>query len=580
MLRHADAALHPHPVELGLVRVPSRAPKPADAAAPPAAAGAPLGALHYAVFRFLWIATVISNVGSWMYNAAAGWLMTSLDPSPLIVSLVQVANSLPLFLLALPAGALADMLDKRRLILALEILTSIFSAVFALLVTRHAATPVLLLTFAFLVSALAALETPAWQAIVPLLVPQQALSSAVAVNSLGVNISRVIGPALGGVIILSLGIAAPFWLDAFSNLGVIAVIQWWCPPARPAHALPAERLAAAMRTGVRYARNSAPLRATLARSVGFFLFASAYWALLPVLARSQLHGGATLYGLLLAAIGAGAVGGAVLLPKARRRSGTDGVIVLGEIGTAAALMLFALATDAWLALFACLLAGVSWIAVLASLNVSAQVALPEWVRGRGLAAYVTVFFGTMTLGSALWGFAAQWLGMPPALAVAAVGALLAMLITRRYKLHSGPAADLTPSMHWPEPVLAGAVAEDAGPVLVTVEYHVAPENRQALLAALERLAHERRRDGAYFWEVFQDTAHPERILETFLVDSWLEHLRQHQRVTRADRMFEENVDRLAREAPRVTHYIAVSAGTPAAPPPVASAAAHGGHPRG
>ncbi len=556
------------------------AQKPPEAAAPTAAAGASWGALHYRVFRLLWIATVISNIGSWMYNAASGWLMTSLDPSPLIVSLVQVANSLPLFLLALPAGALADMLDKRRLILALEILASIFSAVFAFLVARHTVTPVLLLTFAFLVSALAALETPAWQAIVPLLVPQQSLSSAVAVNSLGVNISRVIGPALGGVIILGLGIAAPFWLDAVSNVGVVAVIWWWCPSARPAHALPAERLTAAIRTGVRYARNSAPLRATLVRSVGFFLFASAYWALLPVLARSQLHGGATLYGVLLAAIGAGAVGGALLLPRAKRRSGADGVIVLGEIGTAAALLLFALATDAPLALLACLLAGVSWIAVLASLNVSAQVALPEWVRGRGLAAYVTVFFGTMTAGSALWGLAAEWLGMPPALAVAAVGALLAMLITRRWKLHSGPEADLTPSMHWPDPVLSGQVAQDAGPVLVTVEYHVAAENRQAFLTALERQAHERRRDGAYAWQVFQDTAHPERILEIFLVDSWLEHLRQHQRVTRADRLVEEHVRRLAREPPRVTHYIAASSGTPAAPPPAASAAPHRGHPRG
>ena len=357
-------------------------------------------ALHYRVFRFLWIATVVSNVGSWMYSAASGWLMTSLDPSPLVVSLVQVATSLPLFLFALPAGALADILDKRRLILALEILTSVFSALFALLVTLHAATPALLLAFTFLVSVLGALETPAWQAIVPQLVPLSALSSAVATNSVGVNISRVIGPALCGVLILSSGIAAPFWLDAVSNAGVIGVILWWRPPQKPARALPPERFLNAMHAGVRFVRNSRPLRATLMRAVGFFLFASAYWALLPVVARGQLHGGPTLYGLLLGAIGAGAVAGAFLLPRSAA-SGVDAVVVLGEAGNAAALVLFGLAHDAALAMLACLLAGVSWIVVLASLNVSAQVALPDWVRGRGLAVYVSVFFGTMSAGSRL-----------------------------------------------------------------------------------------------------------------------------------------------------------------------------------
>jgi MFS family permease len=541
--------------------VSSRAAQP-PAAQPPAAAAS---ALHYPVFRFLWIATVVSNVGGWMYNAASGWLMTSLDPSPLVVSLVQVATSLPLFLFALPAGALADILDKRRLILALEILTSVFSMLFALLVTLHAVTPALLLAFTFLVSVLGALETPAWQAIVPQLVPQSALSSAVATNSVGVNISRVIGPALCGLIILSWGIAAPFWLDAISNVGVIGVIVWWRPPARSARALPPERFLHAMRAGVRFVRNSRPLRATLARAVGFFLFASAYWALLPVLARGQLHGGPTLYGLLLGAIGAGAVAGAFLLPRVRGRSGVDGVVVLGEAGNAAALLLFGLAHDAAVATLACLLAGVSWITVLASLNVSAQVALPDWVRGRGLAAYVSVFFGTMSAGSLLWGWVAQRDGVAAAHYLAAAGALLALLLTRHWKLRTGPVADLTPSMHWPEPVLAGDVDQDAGPVLVTVEYQVSAENRAALLEALARIGHGRRRDGAYAWYVFQDTEHSERILETFLVDSWLEHMRQHRRVTRADSLVQDDVSHMLREPPRVTHYVAVHTPLPRSP---------------
>src|ERR1700751_4778745 len=202
---------------------------PAQPAALPA-----WGALRYLVFRWLWIATVVSNVGTWMYNAASGWLMTSLDPSPLIVSLVQVANSLPLFLFALPAGALADMLEKRRLILVLEIATTLLSMVFAVLVMQHAVGPTVVLLFILLVGTLGALETPAWQAIVPLLVPTRALSSAVAVNSVGINISRVVGPAITGVMILGLGIAAPFWFDAVSNAGVIAVMLWWRPSANAA----------------------------------------------------------------------------------------------------------------------------------------------------------------------------------------------------------------------------------------------------------------------------------------------------------------------------------------------------------
>jgi MFS family permease len=470
---------------------------------------------------------------------------------------VQVANSLPLFLFALPAGALADMLDKRRLILVLEILSTLFSALFALLVMLHAVGPTLLLLFIFVIGTLAALETPAWQAIVPQLVPETALSSAVAINSVGVNISRVLGPAVTGVIIAGFGIAAPFWVDAVSNAGVIGVIFRWRPPARATqHTLPAESLGSAIRTGVRYARFNGPLRATLVRAVGFFLFASTYWALLPLVAREQLHGGPTLYGVLLAAIGAGAVSGALFLPRLQARIGADGLVMLGEAGTAVALVLFGLAHQPWIAVLACLLAGLSWIAVLAILNVSAQTVLPDWVRGRGLAVYVTVFFGTMTLGSALWGVLAEHLGLATAHYLAGGGALIALWVTRRWKLRSGPVVDLRPSMHWPPPVLADGMDKDAGPVLVTVEYHVAPEHREAFLAALVPLAAQRQRDGAYDWNVFEDTTHPERMIETFISDSWLDHLRQHRRVTQADRAIEEQAQRLAREPPRITHYIA------------------------
>jgi MFS family permease len=538
-------------------------PDPTDKAttvaprSPPAPAS-PWGALYHRTFRWLWIATVVSNVGGWLYNAAAGWLMTSLDGDPFVVSLVQVADSLPLFLFALPAGALADLTDKRRFILVLEVLTTVLCAVFATLVALNRATPAVLLLFIFLVGTLAAVETPAWQSITPLLVPQASLSSAIALNSIGVNISRVIGPALAGVIILGAGIAAPFWLNAVSNLGVIAVILWWRPPTRHPRALPPEHLSGAVRAGVRYARYHGTLRATLARALGFFLFASAYWALLPVLARTQLRGDATLYGVLLATLGAGAVAGAMVLPRLKARLGADRVLALGELGTALALVLFAVAHAATLALLACLLAGAGWILALAVLNVSAQLALPEWVRGRGLAVYATVFFGTMSLGSACWGFLGSHLGLPSAHLIAAAGALLAVPLTWRWKLRGGADQDLTPSMHWPVPVLAEAVKDDAGPVLVSIEYRVDLKDREAFIAAVTRLARTRRRDGAYSWGVFRDTAHAGRFVETFLVDSWLEHLRQHERVTRADQALEDRVRSFAQEEPRVTHYIAAA----------------------
>jgi MFS family permease len=531
----------------------ARPPAPAAGVAPAA-----WSALREPVFLWLWLATVVNNVGAWMYSAASGWLMTSLDPDPFVVSLVQVANSLPLFLFALPAGALADMIDKRRFILVLEILTTLACAAFAALVALNRVTPAVLLLFIALVGTLGAVETPAWQAITPLLVPKPALSSAIALNSLGVNISRVVGPALAGVLILGSGIATPFWLNAVSNLGVIFVILAWRPPVQPPRALPPEHFSGAIRAGLRYAAHHGPLRAALARSVGFFLFASAYWALLPVLARTQLHGGASLYGVLLGVLGAGAVAGALVLPRLKARLGPDRLVVLGELGTGVALVLFALAHGAPLALLACVLAGGSWILVLAILNVSAQLALPEWVRGRGLAVYVTVFFGTMSLGSACWGFIGAHLGLPTAHLIAAAGALLAIPLTRRWRLLGAAEADLTPSSHWPTPVLAQPVEADAGPVLVSVEYRIDPKDAEVFLAALTRLARTRRRDGAYSWAVFQDTAHRGRFLETFMVDSWLEHLRQHERVTRADSVLEDRVRSFAHEEPRITHYISAA----------------------
>jgi MFS family permease len=532
-----------------------------DRAGAPSATGSPWSPFRHATFRVLWTATVIANIGTWMYNAASGWLMTTLNADPLVVSLVQVATSLPMFLFALPAGALADIIDKRRFLIAIEGAITVVSGIIAALVWLDLVTPGALLVFTFLLGVGAALTAPAWQSIVPRLVPKQDLGPAVAANSVGINISRAIGPALGGVIIAGFGIASPFWLNAVSNLGIIGALLWWRSPQTAARRLPAEHFDSAIRAGFRYARHNLHLRATLARAAAFFLFASAYWALLPLVARSQISGGPALYGNLLGAIGAGAVGGAFALPWLKAKLGPDQVVAAGTAGTAVALVLFGLAREPIMGLAASVIAGVSWIAVLASLNVSAQVALPDWVRGRGLSMFVTTFFGATALGSAVWGQVAGMIGLPEAHFIAAAGAIVAIPLTWRWKLQTGASIDLTPSMHWPAPVITRDVEHDRGPVLVTVEYRINADSRNAFLAALERLGYERRRDGAYAWGVFEDAADEGRFLETFLVESWLEHLRQHERVTNADRILQSAVHRYHVEGtPKVTHFIAAGQG--------------------
>jgi len=526
---------------------------------PAASEGSSLSPFRFTAFSVLWGATVVSNVGIWMQTAAAGWLMTGLNPDPLIVSLVQVASSLPMFVFALPAGALADIVDRRRLLIVVQITVAVVVAGFAVLVALGRVTPGSLLAFTFLAGTLAALIAPAWQSIVPLLVPRENLPPAVALNSVGFNISRAIGPALAGIIIAAWGLAAPFWLSAVTTLGVIAGLIWWRPPSdASAQRLPAERFHGAIRAGLRHARYNPDLRATLIRAAGFFIFASSYWALLPLLARDQVMGGPKLYGTLLGAIGAAAVVGAFALPWLKRRLGADGLVVAGTFGTAIALVLYALARVPAVAIAASFIAGVSWIAVLTTINVSAQLALPGWVRGRGLSIFGTVMFGGLTLGSALWGQVAALTSLPIAHLIAAAGGALAIPLLRRWKLQTGADVDLSPSMHWPEPVLAQALEADRGPVLVTVEYRVAETDRAAFVEALQRLGHQRRRDGAFDWGLFEDAAAQGRYVETFLFDSWIEHLRQHERVTNADRVLQDAVNRFQIEGtPKVTHLIAV-----------------------
>jgi predicted MFS family arabinose efflux permease len=514
------------------------------------------GAFGRPAFAVIWAASVLLNIGVAMFDTAAAWLMTNLNADPAAVSMVQVAVSLPIFLITLPAGAFADIIDPRRFLLGVETGIIMLAVAFATLVAFDLATPVSLLLTTFLLSAGLSLTAPAWLSLAPQLVRREELDAAAAANSVGYNIARAVGPAIGGFVIGAMGIAAPIWLFAACVSAIIGALLWWRAPRKRADTLPAERLTSAVRSGLRYAANSKHMRATLVRALAFFPFASAYWALLPLVARHQMTQGPEFYGFLLGAIGVGAILGSFALNWLKARLGPDRVAALGTLATASALVLFGLARNPAMALCASVVAGASWTVVLASLYVSAQVALPDWVRARGLAVLLTVIFGAMTVGSAAWGRIAGIEGLSIAHFIAAAGATLAIPLTWRWKLQTAAGIDLTPSMHWRVPSIVKQVEDDQGPALVTIEYRIEPEDRDEFLNNLDELGHERKRDGAYAWGIFEDAADRGRFLETFLIESWLELKHLRERVTNADRVVEDQMRRLLKEPPQVSLLIA------------------------
>lgn len=526
----------------------------------PAGAFAPFA---HRAFAVLWGATLVANIGTWMRDVGLGWTMTELSPSTTMVAAVQAAAALPVVLLALPAGALADVLDRRRLLLAAQAGLGLLSATLALLAWLGWLTPAVVLAAALLGGVGAALSAPAWQAIVPQLVPRPVLRPAVALNALGINLARAVGPALGGAVLAASGVAVVMLLDALSFLGILLALAWWRAPA-VARSAPPERVLGALRAGLRYARQSPALRRVLVRAASFFLFAAAPWALLPLVARALPGGGPGLFGLLLTAIGLGAVAGALLLPAVRTRlqAGPGATVLGGTAGVALAGLGLSAATGPALALAACALLGLSWIAVLTSLNVAAQSALPDWVRARGLSLYLSVFSGGMMTGGLAWGVAAEIAGVPAALAAAALLGLGAGLLVRGVALPDG-GADLVPSGHMPgHEGLATRPDPAAGPVLVQLDYRLrAPEDRAGLLAALAPLAQERRRDGASAWWAFADPDDPLRVVEAFLVQDWAEHERMHARATEAGHALHRAANAFDIEGrPRLRHLVAVPAG--------------------
>lgn len=513
--------------------------------------------LRIPMFRALWVATLASNVGTWMHDVGAGWLMTSLSPSPVMVALVQTATTLPVFLLALPAGALSDIVDRRRYLIVVQLWMAVVAALLAALAFTGATTAWTLVLLTFAMGIGAAMMMPAWASVTPELVPRAELQPAIALNSLGINIARAIGPALAGVIISAAGTAAVFLLNAVSYLGVILALFAWRREA-PRSTLPAERFLGALRTGVRFARHAPPLQAAVLRGVSFFVFASASWALLPLVAKSLENGGPQAFGILVASIGAGAVAGAFALPRLRDRLSRDALVAAAGLLYAAAMAALTLFDSLLPLCLAMAVSGAAWISALSSLQVAAQVALPDWVRARGLAVFMAAFMGSMAGGSLLWGAVAGATAVTTALMLAAAGLVVSVALSWRWRVSGFDQLDLSPSMHWPQPVVHTGVRPDQGPVLVTIHYDVPEGNTAAFLDALRRLGTQRLRDGAFAWGVFEQTEQRNRFIESFYVDSWIDHLRQHERVTGADRLLQSEIRRLLvpGHLPQVAHYVA------------------------
>jgi MFS family permease len=515
-----------------------------------------LAPLREPLFRDLWTASVVSNFGTWMQNVGAAWLMTTLTPSPLLIALMTAATSLPMCLLGLPAGALADLVDRRRLLLVAQGWMLLAAGLLGVLTLAGLTTPWTLLALTFALGLGGALNSPAWQAITPEIVNRRRLGAAVALNSAGFNLARAVGPAAGGLVVAALGPAINFLLNAASFLATIVVLFRWKRPPSPTSPIPAEPLFGATLAGIRYARYAPELRAVLFRCAAFIACASALWALMPLVVRDQLGLDSSGYGILLGALGVGAVAGAGLMPRLSRWLAVDQRVAAASVVFGIATIALGYLPNLFVLCLFMLAAGLAWMVITNGFNVAAQTYTPAWVRARALGAYLVVFQGCLAAGSVIWGVVAERLGEPGALGLAGAGMVLAAAATRRWRLEAGAGMDFRPSRHLPLPDLPTEPESDEGPVLVTSEFDVPDGHVDAFIAAMQDVGRLRRRDGAQRWGLFRDPAVPGRFVESFVVDSWAEHLRQHERATLTDKAIDERARALASPEPVVSHLIA------------------------
>ena len=517
--------------------------------------------LSIRLFRDLWLASIVSNLGGWMQDTAGTWLMTVLTPSPLLIALMQTAASLPVVILGLLAGATADIFDRRRLLIFWQAWMLVAVAFLSVLTFFDIISPWILLILTFLLNIGAAMNSPAWQAIVPEVVPRAQLPDAISLNSAGFNLARALGPALGGLAIAlyaraTTGAASVFFLNSLSFVGVILVLYRWQrhPPFKSA--LPAERIRGSVRAGIRYLRYAPMLQAAFMRTLIFTLFVSAVWALLAVVARNDLRQGAMGYGILNGSMGFGAVIGATNLPRVRRVLSADAIIAWSTGVFIATLAVLALVKVPLIIIPVLIAAGFAWTSAMSTLNLAVQVSVPAWVQARALGAYQMIFAGGMALGGVIWGYIAEHVSTPKSLMCASIGLAVTLPFSMRFHVLRGVQPDFSPHRYaLPAPPLASEREDSDGPVRVSIDYHIDPNDYAAFTKAIHQLRDVRLRDGAIRWGVYQDAMDPGHLNETFVTESWLEYLRQRERFTASDLATRERVFSFHRgsEPPRISH---------------------------
>ena len=489
-----------------------------------------LAPLKFMTFRMLWGTWLVANTCMWMSDVAAAWMMTSMTTTPLWVALVQTSATLPVFLLGLPSGALADILDRRRYFIMTQFWIAGVATLLCVAVISGVMTPPLLLALTFANGVGLAMRWPVFAAIVPELVPRAQLPAALALNGIAMNASRIVGPLVAGALIASAGTQYVFVLNAVLSVISGFVIMRWRREHKPSP-LGRERLLSAMRVGMQFVAQSSRMRACLVQVALFFLHSTALLALLPLIARGLPGGGAGTFTMLLASMGAGAIGAAFAMPRLRQMMPRDALVLRSTLLQSLAMAVLAVAPNIWVAVLAMLVNGMAWITCANSLSVSAQLALPDWVRARGMSMYQMAIMGGSALGAALWGQTATLSNVPDALLIAATSGVICMLLAQRWVLDTSLEEDLTPSSQFKVPV---AEAPGSGHVLVTIEYLIDPLRSDDFRALMQVSRRSRLRQGALSWELLRDVNQPGRFIEQIIDESWTEHLRRFDRVTASD----------------------------------------------
>jgi MFS family permease len=518
--------------------------------------------LRNGTFRHLWMASVVGWLGTWMQNTGAGWLMTSLAPEPLIVAMVQAATIMPVFLLALPGGALADIVDRRIFLLGTQVWTILAASLLAILTVLHFMTAGWLLVLTFAIGIGSALTNPAWSAIVPELVPREDMVQAIALNGIGFNLTRAVGPAIAGFLILLGGSSLAFSMYALSILAVMSALFVWRRERRFT-GLPREHLFSAMRAGMRFVRNTPAIQSAMVRTAAYSIPASAPWALLPLFVRRDLDLGPGMYGFILGMMGIGGVTSGMLLPMVRGKLSRGMTVALCTLLSCGGMAVVGVSRH-WLpASFGMLLFGLGWTSAFATIQAAAQLVCPPWVRARALSIYQLAQNGALTLGSFGWGWLGNEIGIPDTFLSACGIGLVLMVIARYFSIEaivrapSAVAVQTAPLPEAPAPEFVPLLRRARGRIMEIAYYRVDPPQRVEFLKLMNEAHHMRGRAGALFWQVYEDVAHPDEWVEVWSMESWTDHLREAIRLSDDDKRLLAALAAFQHDASRPSRFLAV-----------------------